>query len=260
MISINHLRIPIIVMALVNLGGCLSGVKEPSEAAKQVHIGVVRETAISYGTQYALHWEANYVNDHLDKHARELDTVYDFRQLLLDNSVIPPILEESRQNVTAGDPRQIRVSDRLIRIVKPAVFSTVSPSWRDYVYMRFPLPDAPNEKLLPRNKEERKAWDAGLIEGWNVGRWQAKSIFYSNIGMLQRDFTGMVLYHSLLAQNMISPTHSSIANLGVTGDGQSMQLNDRVVKITTESTLQPNQVDQWNAAVQKLQSRSGNFK
>ena len=239
---------------LLVLSGCGSSHTEIPPAAKQAHIDVVKETAISYATQYALHWEAQYINNHLDTRSRQLDGIYDFRQLLLENSVVPPILEESRKNVTVGDSKNIRVSDRLIRIVKPAGFSTVAPSWRDYVYMNFPMPDYPNEKLLPKTNDERKAWDQGLAEGWSVGRWQATSIFYANVGQLQRDYTGMILYHNLLAQNMISPTNSAIANLGVTGDGQSMQLNDRVVKITTESSLQPKKVDNWHAAIQKVRA------
>lgn len=252
----QHAKLTLLLGTLLVLTGCGSSHTEIPPAAKQAHIDVVKETAISYATQYALHWEAQYINSHLDSRSRQLDGIYDFRQLLLENSVVPPILEESRQNVTVGDTKNLRVSDRLIRIVKPAGFSTVAPSWRDYVYMNFPMPELPNEKLLPKTTDERKAWDQGLIDGWNVGRWQATSIFFANIGQLQRDYKGMVLYHSLLAQNMISATSSAVANLGVTGDGQSMQLNDRVVKITSESSLQPKQVDNWHAAIQKVRDNT----
>ena len=235
------LRSPLLQISLslaffLGLSGCSSKPPEVSEAAKQAHIEVVRETAIGYATQYALHWEAKYINEHLDARSRQLDAVYDFRQLLLENSVVPPILEESRQNVSYGNYKTIRVSDRLIKIVKPAGFSTVAPTWRDYVYLKFPMPDEPNNRLWPKNDAERAAWDEGLVEGWKVGRWQASSI--------------------LLSQNMISPTHSAIANLGVTGNGQEMQLNDRVVKITSESALQPHNVDHWKAAIQKVYEKT----
>ena len=250
------LQISLSFAFLLGLSGCSSKPPEVSEAAKQAHIEVVRETAIGYATQYALHWEAKYINEHLDARSRQLDAVYDFRQLLLENSVVPPILEESRQNVSYGNYKTIRVSDRLIKIVKPAGFSTVAPTWRDYVYLKFPMPDEPNNRLWPKNDSERAAWDEGLVEGWKVGRWQASSIFQSNLGLLQRDFNGMVLYHNLLSQNMISPTHSAVANLGVTGNGQEMQLNDRVVKITSESALQPHDVDHWKAAIQKVYEKT----
>lgn len=250
------LQIGLSLALVFGLQGCSTEVHETSEAAKQAHLEVVRETAISYSTQYALHWEAKLINEHLESRSRQMDAIYDFRQLLLENSVVPPILEESRQNVSYGNYKHIRVSDRFIKIVKPAGFSTVAPTWRDYVYLKFTKPDLPNDRLWPRTAEERKAWDEGLVEGWKVGRWQASSIFASNLGLLKRDFNGMVLYHNLLAQNMISPTYSAIANLGVTGNGREMQLNDRVVKITSESQLQPNNVDQWRAAIQRIQSKS----
>ena len=167
------------------LFGCSSFPKAPSQAKIQARLDIVKDTAISYGTQYALHWESLHINKHLDSKSRQLDGIYNFSQLMLPNNVIPPVLEESFQNVAAGDSRSIRVSDRMIKIVSRAKISTVPPSWRDYVYMNFPKPDEPNERMLPTNAEEKKVWDKGLVEGWEVGLWQAKSIFQANIKILK---------------------------------------------------------------------------
>ncbi|MEC8978225.1 MAG: type IV secretory system conjugative DNA transfer family protein [Pseudomonadota bacterium] len=228
--------------------GC-SVPKEPTQAAKNQRIGLVRETAVSYASQYALYWEGRFLNDHMDRFSRTLDKIFDFRALLLPNGVVPPVLQESFKNVALRDRNNIRTSDRLIRIIAPSRFSTTSPSWRDYLSLNFPKPEYPVHTLLPKTSEERAAWDAGLVDGWNAGRWQASSIFQVNVGTLQRDFVGMVLYYKLLSQGMISPTHSAVANLGVTGNANVMQLNDRVVKITSKSELQPHKTNHWHAAV-----------
>ena len=201
------------------------------------------------GIDYALYWESAYINNHLEAVSRNLDNTFNFRQLLLKNEVIPPILRESSDNVTMTNSNNIRVSDKMIEILYPAKFSSSIPSWRNYLQMNFKKPDLPDEKMLPANADERLVWDQGLIQGWNTGRWQARSIFSSNIGVMQRDILGMVLYHKLLSQGMISPTYSSIANLGVTGNSKSMHLNDRVIKITKASELTPQRLRSWKPAI-----------
>lgn len=228
--------------------GCQS-VYDVSADHQETRNKMIRETAMSYSTQYGLHWESQYINRYIDRNARILDGVFDFRALLLPNSVIPPVLVESHGNVSMNDSQTIRMSDRDIKIVRRSRFSSSIPSWRDYLYMNYPMPDYPDPKLLPTNQAERRAWDEGLVAGWRVGRWQATSIFQVNLGTLRRDFSGMILYYKLLSQGMISPTHSAIAKLGITGDAKNMQLNDRVVRITTESQLTPKNSEQWIPAV-----------
>ena len=244
----------ITLVSFLALFGC-SIPKEPTELSKSTRVNIVKEAAATYSSQYALNWEAGYINSHLERYGRTMDGIFDFRALLLPNGVVPPVLEDSYDNVSLDGAKHIRMSDRMIKIVASSRFSTAAPSWRDYLMLSFPKPDMPNDKLLPTNAEERLAWDQGLVAGWEAGRWQVNSIFQVNLGMLKRDIVGMVLYYKLLSQGMISPTHSAVANLGVTGNGRSMQLNDRVLKITTESSLQPHNIDRWEAAVPLMNNK-----
>lgn len=235
---------------LILLAGCGSRSTQIDPAVRSENRKtMIKSTAVSYATKYALYWESAYINNHLEVVSRKLDETFNFRQLLLKNEVIPPILRESTGNVTMAGAKNIRVSDRMIEIIHPARFSSAIPSWRNYLHMQFKKPELPNNKMLPENNEERIAWDEGLVEGWKVGRWQARSIFAANIGIMQRDISGMILYHKLLSQGMISPTYSSIANYGITGDSKMMRLNDRIVKITKESELMPNSVTSWKPAL-----------
>ena len=238
------------LLMLLGLFGCgSSGSSVNPEFKREARQTVVRSTAVSYATKYALYWESVSINNHMDRVSRSLDGTFNFRELLLTNEVIPPILRESRNNVNVEGGRNIRVSDRMVEIIESARFSSAPPTWRNYLHMDFQKPDLPQDKLLPESADERAVWDEGLIEGWHIGRWQARSIFASNIGLMQRDITGMVLYHKLLAQGMISPTYSATANLGVTGNGRAMHLNDRIVKITADSQLTPERVSSWHPAI-----------
>lgn len=244
------IKLILILPVLMLLGGCGSSSSNVDPIVRSENRKtMVKSTAVAYATKYALYWESAYVNNHLEAVSRNLDNTFNFRQLLLKNEVIPPILRESTGNVTMTNATNIRVSDRIIEIIQPARFSSAIPNWRNYLNMQFKKPDLPNNKMLPENNEERVAWDEGLIEGWTVGRWQARSIFAANIGIMQRDIAGMILYHKLLSQGMISPTYSSTANYGITGNSQSMRLNDRIVKITKASELTPNSSTSWKPAL-----------
>lgn len=241
-------------LLIVSLVACLSGCGSSSTATnpefkREARRTVIRSTAVSYATKYALYWESVSINNHLERVTRNLDNTFNFRGLLLKNEVLPPILRESSGNVSMESPLNIRTSDRMLEIIQPARFSSAIPTWRNYLHMSFTKPELPQDRMLPQSTDERKVWDEGLIEGWNIGRWQARSIFASNIGLMQRDLLGMILYHKLLSQGMISPTYSATANLGVTGNGKTMHLNDRVVKITSESVLTPERIDHWKPAI-----------
>lgn len=238
---------------MVTLGlvtGCGSNqIAVNPEVQHKIRANLIRETAMSYASKYALHWESIQINKHLQSNAKTLDHIYNFRPLLLANQLIPPILIETKQNVQTDNPNLIRMSDRSISIHAPARFSTAIPSWKSYLFQHYPLPDRPVSALLPRNQAELKVWNEAIKIGWRAGRQQAAQIFRVNIGALSRDYRGMILYYQYLAQRMITPAHAAHANLGITGDETSMQLNDRIIKITNQSKLLPQSIEQWKPAL-----------
>jgi defect-in-organelle-trafficking protein DotC len=60
----------------------------------------------------------------------------------------------------------------------------------------------------------------------------------------------MLLYRKLLTQRMISPPFVARTELGVTGDGSDMRINDQVLRIVELPKLQTN-TKQWQAIVVK---------
>ena len=67
---------------------------------------------------------------------------------------------------------------------------------------------------------------------------------------LKRDYRGMILYRKLLQEKMISPPFVSRTELGITGDGSDMRVNDQVLRIVELPKLQTNSKG-WNAIVVK---------
>ncbi|CZR25591.1 Uncharacterised protein [Legionella pneumophila] len=158
-----------------------------------------------------------------------------------------------------ADAQSIRVSDRTYKVAKQAHFITTPPTWRQYLWMDYVKPEAPNVTLLPKTKAEKEIWCIYTERGWKNGIDQANTILEENIARIKEDFGGMILYRKLLAMNMVSPPYVSHTDLGVTGDGSEIHIDDRVLRITALPELNVNSAE-WRAAVAKDENALERFK
>lgn len=210
----------------------------------------LKETALSVGAQSGLAWRAKYIDEALVKQTRNLDAIYDFNALVLEHNVLPPVLLEGRNTLNLADTQTIRVSNRTYKVSKQAHFITTPPDWRQYLWMDYQPPETPNITLLPKTKEEQEIWRIYVTKGWENGVEQANTILEESIARIKEDFSGMILYRKLLAMNMVSPPYVSNTELGVTGDGDEIRIDDRVLRITALPALNTNS-NEWRAAVAK---------
>lgn len=210
----------------------------------------LRDTAIAVGAQGGLAWRAERIDCVLKQQQASLNGIYNFTALLLNKNILPPVLEEGRNADNIANCETIRAADAIYRIITPPCFVSLAPNWRQYLWMHYEKPEDPNVSLLPKNRAEAAAWNCFVREGWIKGVEQANRIFEANLMRLNRDYKGMVLYHKLYAQNMVSAPFVAQADLGVTGDDREMRVNDRVLRITDTSRLNVNS-HSWKAAVQK---------
>lgn len=219
----------------------------------------LKEIALSLGAQSGLAWRAKVIDDQLVKQTRNLDAIYDFNALVLEHNVLPPVLLEGRNTLNLADTQTIRVSDRTYKVSKQAHFITTPPGWREYLWMDYQKPAYPHPSLLPKDKEERKIWSCYVEKGWEQGVEQANTILEESIARIKEDFTGMILYRKLLAMNMVSPPYVSNTELGVTGDGDEIHIDDRVLRITALPALNINS-NEWRAAVAKDEDALAQFR
>lgn len=206
----------------------------------QLRMTGIKETALSIGAQSGLSWRAKQINDILANQTKQLDQVFNFGGLLLDEHVLPPVLAESKESLKLDGNNAIRLADRTYKIVSQARFVTTSPNWRDYLAMNYPQPEPPHPTLLPKNATEQQYWDKFVAIGWQNGIEQANTIYADNLARLKRDYQGMMLYRKLLAQNMVSKPYVAKTTLGITGGGSDMSINDRILRITALPQLQAN--------------------
>lgn len=223
----------------------------PSDTPSQLsalRLKALQDTAMGLGAQGGLAWASEKINQRLEHDKKLLETIYNFNGMMLSHGVLPPVLVEGNFSLNLSDPNTIRVADKSYQIIQQARFTTTPPNWREYLWTSYVKPELPRKFLLPRNSEEQKIWAASINKGWNKGVEQAYSIFQQNLARLKRDYTGMILYRKLLQEKMISPPFVSRTELGVTGNGDDMRINDQVLRITVLPKLQT-QSKNWRAIV-----------
>jgi defect-in-organelle-trafficking protein DotC len=219
----------------------------------------LKETALSLGAQAGLAWRARVIDEQLTKQTRTLDTIYDFNTLILEHNILPPVLLEGRNTLNLADAQSIRVADRIYRVAKQSHFVTTPPTWRQYLWLDYVKPDYPNYTMLPKTKVEKQVWCIYTAKGWKKGVEQANIILEENIARIKEDFGGMILYRKLLAMNMVSPPYVSHTDLGITGDGNELRIDDRVLRITALPALNINS-SEWRAAVAKDENALEQFR
>lgn len=235
---------PIAEMGFVNPAKLpLAGVQVNPMRAKQL-----QDTATTLGATGALAWRTQQINASLQKNADKLNQIFDFNQLMLPHNVVPPVLLEADNSLNLDDAESIRLASKTYRIAHPARFATTPPNWREYLSINFAKPDVPDTALLPKDQAEASIWNCYLKIGWEQGLNQANAVFNANLNRLKRDYSGMVLYRKLLAQNIVSAPFVAKAELGVTGDANEIRINDQVLRITSQSELQPDS-SQWKAVI-----------
>lgn len=216
----------------------------------QLRVKSLQDSAMSIGAQGGLAWAADKINARMERDDKYLNTIFNFDAMMLSHGVMPPVLEEGDNSLNLDDPNTIRVADRTYKIVQQARFATTPPNWREYLWYAYSKPQLPDKTLLPKSDEEQRIWCAGINRGWAKGIEQAYSIFQQNLARLKRDYRGMVLYRKLLQEKMISPPFVSRTELGVTGNGSDMRVNDQVLRIVELPKLQTNSRG-WRAIVVK---------
>ncbi len=204
-----------------------------SIAKENLRKNTIKQVAREYGTQSGLAWQARSLNMMLNRYEYKLNTIFNFNFLILGSEVLPPILVEGSCRFEHADEDTIVTSDRVYRIIQMPKLITVSPTWKQYLVINIQKPETPNRSLLPKTTEEKVIWNEAVRKGWFEGMEQANQIFELNLNKLLRDFNGMVLYHKLLVQNIVTPPYLSEAENGIVGGDNELRINERLLRIST---------------------------
>lgn len=222
----------------------VAAAKHGQNEINEMRKAALSEVAVSLGASAGLVSKMSEIRSALDKQTVSLDGIFDFSRMLVTDGVLAPVLSEGLANYAQENDDQVRIADKIYKIESRARFVSVYPTWRDYLQFSFKSFEIPPQSYLPKNDAEKAFWNEWVKKGWDQGERQALTIFESSMGRLRRDFTGMIRYKSLSAQGLITKPVIAKANLGVTGGGNEMAINDQIFRIVDHSALVPNK-DEW---------------
>lgn len=212
---------------------------------------MLRDAAKTVGFRGGLSARAIELLRALDGRARGLEAMFQFSPLVSKSGTIPPVIVAA-ENVAAFSPDQIRTAHQVYKIEREERFVSVPPTWRDYLTTGLPnRPDVdlPDLHARPQDANEQVIWKAAVQEGWGEGQQQADAILTANFNRLIRDYSGMMLYSTLLQQGIVSGTRVAESRQTLTGDQRQIILGDTLRRVTRKAAFETDP-RKWRPTVQ----------
>ncbi|UXI68340.1 type IV secretion system DotC family protein [Tahibacter amnicola] len=212
--------------------------------AQQARQRAIRDTALAAGLKAGLIWQLGNVERSVARRERDFDTIYDFGYLLLHSRVVPPVVTEARDLYHQEGELTLRLSGINYTIHRQARFASAAPTWREYLSFPKPGKPTPSSGVRPRTKSEKAAWQAGARAGWEQGVEQANVMLQYALDRLNRDFTGMLRFHHLVAEGRVTMPIIASDDIALTGDARNLVLDETILRITVPSAF-VSDMTQW---------------
>ncbi len=220
----------------------LKGSKDASETAvSRMRPAAIREAAQLATFQKAISWRYGQLIDETERYCNIMDTAFNFSPLLLTQGqalIMPPVLANGGASMRIEDGDTATSAKATYELLEPARYIASPPTWREFLMVdSFPQADEPNPALLPKNSEERKIWRQAVHEAWNEGIAQADQLYADNVSRMAREYRGIMLYHLLTAQHLLSKVGTASAELGRHASGNKLNIGQQVYRITKPSAF-----------------------
>ena len=216
------------------------GGKEPS-AVQLMRPKAIREAARLVTFQTAMSWRYGQLVAETERYSAIMDTAFNFAPLLLTQGealILPPQIARAGASMRIEDGDTATAAKTTYELLEPARYIAVVPNWREFLMADdFPAPEQPNPAVLPKNAEERAIWRAAVREAWAQGLAGADQLYADNVSRMARSYRGVMLYHLLTAQHLLSRVNTASADLGTRTQGNKLNIGQKVYRITAPSAF-----------------------
>lgn len=209
--------------------------KAARNEAQKARAQAIIDTGLSVGLKAGLAWQLRNVEAAVDKVSRDLESIYDFNPLMIQQRVVPPVITEARNLYNQDGDYAVRLSGAFYKIERQARFSSVSPNWREYLNFPKATVDRGNlmSMLMPSTDEERAVWRVAVKNGWDQGVEQANIMLTQAMDRLNRDFGGMSRFHRFVITGKITLPAIASEDIPVSQNGATMAVDETLLRITT---------------------------
>lgn len=228
-----HLERPAELVKLEGMRGGKSAKEEMDlEGAKGVRIKAIRQEALRVGAQSGLAHRYSMIMEYLDKKESQMNVAFSFSGLVKDGRLlVPGIVETPNQFAMDEEKGEGRLVRQSYTVESEARIVSVVPTWRDYLWQQYELPEMPHRTLLPRTEAEIDVWEKAVQDGWRAGVAQGDQVYQDRLASLAKDVEGRHLYTTLEAQGVFSPAAIRVVANRVTFNGRTMNVGEVIYSI-----------------------------
>lgn len=201
-----------------------------SDETEVERIEAISEVAYLLGVQTSVSYRYKKITEQLENIAFKLDDLTNIKALMLDDFVVPPVMSVIDGATKLINSKRIVQTDKSFKILKPSKMVLRPPTWRDYLlYMPKPI-DKPHPAVLPENLKEKATWQKYLKKGWMDGQDHANNLFKLRWKKFLTDYKGMITYHLLATQKIISSpnVNTSTDAVYLSDDGKELEINKKI--------------------------------
>ncbi len=221
----------------------LARLLDPAPAAKadartqHLRPKAVREAAYTLGFQQGARHRARAINRALERRRHELSRIFNFRSLLYQGRVLPPVL------VWAGPATALRSDEAAVtveetyRITARARVVSAAPTWRDWLRTSWEA-FTPAMELMPENDGEKAIWRKAVRAGWSDGAAQADTVFRLNLARLVADFRGMLRFTHLARLGLVRLPVTAEGTTALQVGADTLDVNETWFRITVPAAFQ----------------------
>lgn len=203
----------------------------------------IREAARLVTFQTAMSWRYGQLVAETERYSAVMDTAFNFAPLMLTQGealIMPPLLTRAGASMRIEDNATATAAKTTYELLEPARYIAVVPNWREFLMADdFPAPEQPNPAVLPKNAEERAIWRTAVREAWEQGLAEADQLYADNVSRMARSYRGVMLYHLLTAQHLMSRVNTASSDLGTrrSDNGNKLNIGQKVYRITAPSAF-----------------------
>lgn len=222
--------------------------KKQNFKIEEIRYRALKETALTLSVQTAVKWKYERIISCLKGIEDELDRIFNFSFVLIENGkILPPVILEVQSGMKFESDELSVSSAVMYKIEKDAKLVSLAPNWREYLIKEFKVIEEVDPVLYPKNESEKKVWKKYTNQGWRIGVDQADDLFGYSLNELTRDLRGMVKFKILASQKIVSVPVLAEGKLGVQVNGKILDIDQRVFRLT--QPVKFNEVKNWEPIV-----------
>ncbi|RTU13307.1 hypothetical protein DY969_26005 [Pseudomonas aeruginosa] len=228
------------LVELQSLRGQKDDVSNALEGEGGLRYKAIRQEGLRIGALAGLAQRYGMIMKYLDATESKLNVTFSFNGFVRDSRLlIPAVIETPNQFIRDPETGKVTEVRQQITIGEEARVVSVVPTWRDYLYQEYGMPERPHSSMLPRTDAEVKAWEDALSTGWKAGVSQADDIYNDRLAQLTMAVEGRHLYQTLEQKHLMSPAALKVESNQVTFNGRTMNVGEIIYTIGNDTNFTP---------------------